>query len=338
MKIIDQTPFFNNETGEISTIDRIKAIMKFGQGWIAEVEAQKAVITVLDSVLDKNYTLLRNVTPPGMEASIPFILIGPPGVYVIYVAHLNGTYRAKGDQWGTITGNTFKPIKPNLLTRTDRMARAVQIYLQRHGYADLTSVDSVLLCADPGIHVDSLRPIVRVVMRDALDRFAVSVTQAHPLLSPEMVHNIANRILNPPKSPSPQQSEQAEAAIPLPTEQPAGQEDYYIPPFSLPESPGADETSPAWTADRLGFGMAGTEGSSAPAPSAQPFIDETTQETIPAPTAPAPTAPAAAAAPAAPRKKRRGVSRGQLVFLVVAAIVEVIFLIAFAYIVVTNFL
>ena len=55
--------------------------------------------------------------------------------------------------------------------------------------------------------MDSLRPIIRVVMRDALERFAVSITQARILLSPEIVHNIVNRILNPVAPTPPQQAD-----------------------------------------------------------------------------------------------------------------------------------
>jgi hypothetical protein len=88
MKIIDHTPFFNNDTGEISFLDRAKAMMKYGSSWIKEVEAQKQIITVLGKVLDRNYTLLCNVKPPGLEASFPFILVGPTGVFVMYVTPL----------------------------------------------------------------------------------------------------------------------------------------------------------------------------------------------------------------------------------------------------------
>jgi hypothetical protein len=198
MKIIDQTPFFT-ESGTISVIDRGKAIMRFGPTWFKEIEAQKQVMLLLDTMLDKNYTLLRNVTPPGLETSIPFILVGPTGVYVMYVTHLTGMFRAKGDIWGTISGNAFKPEKPNLLTRTERMARAVEMYLKRQGYTELSSIDAILLCADPSVHVDSLRPIVRIVMRDALERFAVSITQQRVLFSPEAVQDVVTRILTPPR-------------------------------------------------------------------------------------------------------------------------------------------
>ena len=142
MKIIDHTPFYNPDTGQISLIDRGKAAMKFGPGWLKEMEGQKEVAAVLGKVLDRSYTLLRNVTLPGLGTSFPFIVVGPAGVFVMYVTALSGMYRAKGDQWGTISGNNFKPEKINLLTRTERMARVVQVYLQRQGITELFSVGS----------------------------------------------------------------------------------------------------------------------------------------------------------------------------------------------------
>jgi hypothetical protein len=216
MKIIDQTPFYN-EKGEITLPDRARAFLKFGKNWGTEMEAQKSVISVLDKVLDKHFTLLRNVTPPGVDTPIPFILVGPTGVYVMYVTPLMGMFRAKGDQWGTISGNAFKPEKPNLLTRTENMARAVQLYLQRLGYTELSSVEAVLLCANPSVHVDSLRPVVRIVMRDALERFAISILQARLLLTPEAANDVINLILNPPAI-----KEETAAALPAETSPDAG--------------------------------------------------------------------------------------------------------------------
>jgi hypothetical protein len=253
MKIIDQTPFFNHKTGEISILDRAKAMIKYGSNWIKEVEAQKQIIAVLGKVLDRNYTLLRNVPPPGLEASFPFILIGPAGVFVMYVTPQTGMIRAKGDLWGTISGNTFKNEKPNLLKRTERMARAIQVFLQRQGYSELTNVDAILLCSDPSIHVDSIRPIIRVVMRDALERFAISLTQARVVLSPESVYDIIQRILNPPKPAPPQPAETLIAAGPGALAS-AQAKDPYVPTFALPES-----QAPAWSNEPDSLSIAGTE-------------------------------------------------------------------------------
>jgi hypothetical protein len=196
MKIIDQTPFLS-ENGEISTLDQIKATLKYGTDWLQEINAQKTVIASFGKVLDNSFTLLRNVTLAGLGATIPIILIGPTGIYVLYVTPLRGMFRAKGDAWGTFEGYNFKPARINIIVRTVQMGRAVQVYLERQGYPSSTPIDAVLLATEPGLHIDSIRPIVRVVLRDALEHFAASVAQGRVVFSAETVHDILDRILNP---------------------------------------------------------------------------------------------------------------------------------------------
>jgi hypothetical protein len=203
MKIIDQTPFLS-EGGEISTLDQIKAALKYGADWLQEINAQKTVIACFGKVLDNSFTLLRNVRLASLDINIPLILVGPAGIYVLYATPLRGMYRAKGDTWGTLVGNTFKPARVNLIVRTAQMGRTVQTYLERQGYPGLTPVEVVLLASDPGMHIDSVRPIVRVVLRDALEHFASSVVQGRAVFSAETVIDILNRIMNPPAD-SPEQ-------------------------------------------------------------------------------------------------------------------------------------
>jgi hypothetical protein len=238
MKIIDQTPFFN-ENGELSFIDRVRATMEFGPGWIKEIEATKSVISVLKKSLDKNYTLLCNITPPGLDARIPLILVGPTGLFVMIVTAKPGMFRAKGDQWGILSGSSIKAENPNLLSRTERMARAIQVYLQRQGYVDLFNVEAILLCSDPATNVDSMRPIIRVIMRDMLERFASSIPQARIVLSPESAFDIVNRLLNPPPPPpsKPDETEQAvpPKAEPVSESQPVGP---FVPAMAFPASAG----------------------------------------------------------------------------------------------------
>ena len=59
--------------------------------WYPEMEAQRAVIPQLDRILEKGFTLVRNVTLANSQIVEPLILIGPPGVYVIYVTPLTGS-------------------------------------------------------------------------------------------------------------------------------------------------------------------------------------------------------------------------------------------------------
>lgn len=215
MKIINRTPFYN-EKGEISIVDRAKAVLQFGKSWVDEVEAQTAILPFFEKTLGNSFTLLRNIELPEVGINIPFILVGPPGVWVIYVTAIKGTYRARGEEWGTISGDMFKPLKPNLLTRVEQMGRAVQRYLERKGFTNLPPLEAVLLCADPAVHVDSQRPIVRIVMRDALERFLTTLAQMPAALDRQTIQKIVDWILNPPK-------EEAEAVVE--TEETASQEE-----------------------------------------------------------------------------------------------------------------
>jgi hypothetical protein len=315
MKVIDHTPFFSAD-GKISVLDQAKATMKLGAAWVQETQAQVGVLAALERGLDRKFTLLRNVTLPGLDISIPFILVGPTGVFAMYVTAARGMYRAKGDVWGTLAGNTFKPSGANLLTRTARMARAVQVYLQRQGYEGAGVVDAALLCADPGLHVDSVRPIVRVVQSDALERFAVSVAQARVALSPEAVAEIADRILTPRPAKS------AEPATPTPVA-PAPEEDPYVPAFALPGGEPPQPAAPPIQAASLGFDF---KEEAAPK-------DET-----PFGAAQQPVSQSAALRPGSgqarsPVQKRRGLSTKQWILLAVVAAFECIILIVLLYLV-----
>ena len=310
MKIVDHTPFLN-ANGEISLLNRLKTAFQFGSSWYPEIQAQKVVMDNLSRALDRTYTLLRNVLLPGLGVKIPMILVGPPGVYLLYVTHLRGMYRAKGDSWGIVEGSSFRPARINLLTRASRLARALQVYLQRQGYEGLPHVEGVLLAADPGLHVDSVRPIVRVVLRDALERFAVSITQARVILSQEAVLEITNRILHPrPVQPQPPEPVSVAEAEPAPAE-PAR------PAFETAESQ-------PWSAKGLGFEFR---------EEAQPeSAAETPVEPAPLPAwshPPSQTRPAS-------RPRRARFTCKQWAVLAVFAMIEIVILIVFFYLFLTS--
>lgn len=193
MKIIDKTPFLGQD-GSISIPDRIQATLKYGLSWYDRIQAQAKIIPVLEKNLGRNFVLLRNATLGGTDVELPLILIGPPGIFLINVITEKGVFRAKDDEWGKISGSQFVPAKVNQVVRTSRMGQVLQVFLERAGLKGL-KVESILLSADPGTHVESVRPIVRVVMSDALDRLAASIAQARDSLGPEAAAMIAQVIL-----------------------------------------------------------------------------------------------------------------------------------------------
>ena len=217
MRILDKTPLIA-EDGSISFIDRIQGTLKYGFSWYPNLQAQQKAIELLEKHLGKKFTLIRNHTLGKSKITVPIILIGPPGIKVIFVTHLLGTYRAKNDSWGTVSSGKFKEAGINLLKRTAMLGKAVDTYLKRKDFDLPDGIEPILLSVNPALHVASVRPIVRIVMSDAVDRFATSLAQEPPMMSVEIVHKIAEEIVNPrpPKAPAPPpQAESAQPSAPL---------------------------------------------------------------------------------------------------------------------------
>jgi hypothetical protein len=162
----------------------------------AELAAQDSLIAALQKSLDKRYVLLRNVSLEGLDVPIPVVLVGPTGVRMIYPSALRGIFRAKDDHWEKLDerSNDFQEARPNLLTRSLLMAKAVTAFLGSKGLP-LPQVEPVLYFADPGLHVESTRPAVRIVLVDALDRFVAGILQAPAYQGVEEVEQITKALL-----------------------------------------------------------------------------------------------------------------------------------------------
>lgn len=193
MKHVDQTPY-RSEGGEISIVNRLQGMLKYGMSWYDRVKAQDAIVAVLGRQLGGQFVLLQNILLPNTEIDLPLILIGPPGVFLINALHERGVFLARDDEWGTLTGDTFVPARINQVKRAMTMARVLQVYFDRLGYKGIL-VEPVVMSADPGLHVDSTRPAARVVMSDALDRFALSLLQARPIFDMNTVAELEHVIL-----------------------------------------------------------------------------------------------------------------------------------------------
>jgi hypothetical protein len=212
MKIIDKTPLLN-EKGELGFMQRIQGMLKYGFDWPSELQAQKAIITYFDRQLEKGYTLIRNYTLGKSGITVPIILLGPSGIHVIHVAYLKGRYEARGDAWNVASGEGYKPATDNLVQETMRMARAVRSFIERQGVKVPVEIEPVMIGGDPGLHIESVKPAIRVLMIDGVKSYVSNLLTAQPVLRPESVYEYTERLLNPhpPRKAAPA----AAAAVPV---------------------------------------------------------------------------------------------------------------------------
>ena len=196
MKLIDQTPL-QDENGQISFIQRVQGTLKYGFDWYPELQAQNTVLAHLSRVLGKGFTVIRNQTLGASGITIPLTIVGPSGIYMAHVTHLQGTYQARREEWGQLFGVNFRPARVNLITRTQLFARALQAFIERQGIKLPKPVEPVILAADAAFHVESMQPAVRFILVDALERWGASLETAAPVFTLETAYELADRIVNP---------------------------------------------------------------------------------------------------------------------------------------------
>ena len=196
MKIIDKTPLVDQK-GDLGFMQRIQGMLRYGFRWPAELQAQKAIVTFFDRSLEKGYTLLRNVTLGQSDIMIPLILLGSGGIFAINLTFLRGRYEAKGDSWNVESGNQFRPAPVNLMRITSRMARALQMFIERQGMKLPVSVEPILIAGDPGLHIDSTRPAFKVMMIDGIKPWVTGLASSAPVLNALTVNEVVERILEP---------------------------------------------------------------------------------------------------------------------------------------------
>jgi len=215
MKIIDKTPLLD-EKGNLGFAQRVQGMLQFGFNWPNELQAQNAIVKFFERQLEKGYTLIRNMPLGESGIMVPIILLGPTGIYVIEVSSLKGRYEAKGDTWNVEAGDQYKPAPINLIQRTTRMARALQAYIERQGVKIPVTIEPVIIAGDPGLHIESVRPAIKVMMIDGIKAFVSGLANGKPVLRADLVLDYVERILNPrmkqePIAPMPELEPEPEA-------------------------------------------------------------------------------------------------------------------------------
>ena len=318
MKIIDKTPLVN-EKGELSVPQRVQGMMKYGFNWPTELQAQKAIVTFFDRQLEKGYTLIRNITLGASGITVPMILLGPAGIYVIHVTYLRGRYEARGNAWNEESGTGFKPASVNLIQQTARMAAAVKAFIERQGVKLPVPIEPVLIAANPGLHVESVKPAVKVLMIDGIKSFVTGLSTTNRVLSAEAVHEFTERIVNP-------RPVRKGTAAPAAMSQPAWEEDKTQPPPGQQVSraraifDASEEVKPFNPAD-FDFEMVDEE-STADAFTPSP-ADSGNAESL--------------SSQAARRKRILGMTSGQLAIVAALSVALLIIVAVFAYLVLASF-
>lgn len=208
MKIYDES-LYQSAEGTIGLWNRVQGFIAYGSNWYGDMQSQQELIEQLGRALDNRYVLFRNIVLPGTEIPIPLILIGPGGIWVMIASSRRGVFRAKGDAWLLMEGGQFKAAQPNMVTRVQLMTAALETFLQKENIKS-PQLKPVLLFTNPGMHVDSVGPSVRIVLSDAIDRYVGELVQEMGVMSSESLNKVVDALTKSQKHP---ERETASAAL-----------------------------------------------------------------------------------------------------------------------------
>ena len=194
MKLIDRSPYPVKPDG-LDFVTRLRGMLEFGASWPRDIQAQQTCIKFFNRYLKDRFTLICNLKLTGLDGVIPMVLVGPPGVMVIYVSSMRGAFQAQGEEWLELqTGKGYVPTRPNLVLQTLSMGQAVDGFLsQKNSSAPVAQ--GVLLFTNPRIFVETVRSAARVVMSDAQDKFAAGLSQAPAVLDDDTVEAIVGALV-----------------------------------------------------------------------------------------------------------------------------------------------
>jgi hypothetical protein len=106
-----------------------REIAAFGQGQEGEERVEEA----LRQALDGNWALFRNVVLPDRGSDLDFVLVGPPGVWVLEAKAYSGEHRNTGERWEYRSGNRWKPHKKSPSQQASKNAGRLSGFLRADG-------------------------------------------------------------------------------------------------------------------------------------------------------------------------------------------------------------
>lgn len=183
--------------------------------------AQDTLVRLFSSGLNNHYVLLRNLTlpdegPKSPGFQIPCVLVGPACLLVINPNDQRGFFRAREVDWLEMEKNTQdyrtaarNPIQETL-EMTGRMNRAM-----RAGGLPYPEIQPVLFFSNAGMHVEIIRPAVRILKVDTTERFLNSLRRVDALLDARQVQALVDYLTELHRTSQAQKKQAEKTQIPF---------------------------------------------------------------------------------------------------------------------------
>lgn len=159
-----------------------------------------------DAVLDDSYSMIRGVELPGALAPIDIVVIGPPGIWALYVECEPGQYKVEGGDfyaWDSQTG-VYLPTTPNPVKQIRYNEAQLRGRLNATGLPR-DCVRSVILFTDLAADVEAASADVSLIGAQGIEAYPVEIARQTAVLDEAAIQRaltaIARADLPPPPAP-----------------------------------------------------------------------------------------------------------------------------------------
>ena len=201
MKLIEPTQKPVEKDRIEKYIPSIRKILPFGK---PKQQSEDVIVARFIRGLDNRFIMLRNLQLEVSAETFPPILIGPSGLVVLNVSQAKGFFRAKDESLWEMSKTThrFGPARPNLITQSLAYALKLGVILEANGKHH-PEVLPVLIFANPGVHIETTNPAIRIVLMDGIDSLIASFTNSEEVLQATEINFLADSLeimANPEKA------------------------------------------------------------------------------------------------------------------------------------------
>ena len=192
MKLIEPISKHIKKSSPQNISDQIRQLFPFGK---TDEHTEDAIVAHFLKGLDNSYIMLHNLQLESIGPPFPPILVGPAGLFVLNISYEKGFFKVKEDSWLKMdkTNHQFNTARPNMIKQSQDYAKKLATILDVHGksHPDITPV---LIFANPGANIETVKPAIRIVMMDGVDSLITTLLKSDEVLHPNEINYLSDSI------------------------------------------------------------------------------------------------------------------------------------------------
>jgi len=192
MRLIEPTQKPQKQDQLEKVLDQFKKWLPIGK---SAVGPDDAILDRFIRGLDNRYIMLRNLQLEKSGQVFPPILVGPAGLAVLNISNEQGFFRVRENSWWKMnkSSHRYDPAKPDLVKQSQEYAQKLGSLLDVHGKSH-PEVTPFLILANPGVHIETSSPAIRIVLVDGIDNLISTLLNSEDVIPPNAINTLADSL------------------------------------------------------------------------------------------------------------------------------------------------